>query len=205
MIASDFIIYGIILITVIISYNCFRNRLLFLRLEFSPYKIRRSKEFFRFITYGFVHADWAHLIINMFVLYSFGSGVVFLSGFYFKNPALFLTGLYFGGLIMSTVYSYFRQRDNYNYAAVGASGAVSAIVFTSILLYPNGTVRLFLLPFDIPAYIFGFLYLVYSAFMARKAKDNVGHDAHFFGAVYGFIYPIIISPALLQNFFRMIF
>ncbi len=202
---ADIIIYAIILTTVLVSYNCFRNRLLFIRLEFNPFKINRTHEYFRFITYGFVHVDWTHLIINMFVLYSFGTGVIFLSGFYFRNPGLFILGLYFGGLIFSTMYSFFRHKSNYNYAAVGASGAVSAVVFTSILLYPLGSIRLFLIPIDIPAYIFGILYLIYSAVMAKRAKDNVGHDAHFFGALFGIIYPVLLSPGLIENFFRLIF
>jgi membrane associated rhomboid family serine protease len=205
MISGDFIIYAIILTSIFVSYNCFRNRLLFMRLEFSPYKIRRTNEYYRFLTYGFVHVDWTHLLINMFVLYSFGTSVVFMSDYYFRNTELFILGLYFGGLVTSTLFSFFRHRNNYHYAAVGASGAVSAMVFTSILLYPVGSIRLFLIPFDIPAYIFGFLYLIYSAVMAKRAKDNVGHDAHFFGAVYGFIYPIVFKPDLLNEFLRLIF
>ncbi len=203
--AGQIILYGIIILSIIVSYNCFKSRVLFMRLEFSPYRILRQKEFFRFISYGFVHADWAHLLINMFVLHSFASSVLYLSEFYFRYPALFFTALYFGGLIMSTLFSFFKHRQNYYYAAVGASGAVSAVVFTSILLYPVGSIRLFLIPFDIPAYIFGFLYLIYSAVMARRAKDNVGHDAHFFGAVFGIIFPIILKPQLLEIFIEMVF
>lgn len=202
---GNIILYGIIILTIFVSFNCFRNRILFMRLEFSPYRVFRLKEYYRFITYGFVHADWAHLLINMFVLHSFGASVLFLGNYYFSNPALFFISLYAGGLFMSTVYSFFRHRHNYNYVAVGASGAVSAVVFTSILMYPVGSIRLFLIPFDIPAYIFGFLYLIYSAIMARRAKDNIGHDAHFFGAVFGLAFPVLLKPELLYIFIEMIF
>jgi membrane associated rhomboid family serine protease len=88
---------------------------------------------------------------------------------------------------------------------VGASGAVSAVVFASILFFPFGTIRLFLLPIDIPAYIFGLLYLIYSAVMAKKAKDNVGHDAHFFGALFGIAFPVVLKPELLTSLISMIF
>jgi len=165
----------------------------------------RYKEYFRFISYGFVHADWAHLLINMFVFYSFGSSVLYFSEWYFKYPELFFLALYFGGLVMSTLYSFFKHKDNFNYAAVGASGAVSAVVFASILFYPMGSIRLFLIPIDIPAFVFGFLYLIYSAVMARRGRDNVGHDAHFYGALFGLVFPIVIMPQLFQIFIDFIF
>jgi membrane associated rhomboid family serine protease len=202
---GNILFYGIIILTVVVSINCFKNRPLFLRLEFSPHRIASQKEYFRFISYGFVHADWAHLVINMFVFHSFGSAVLYFSQLHFNFPELFFIGLYFGGLVMSTLFSFFRHRHNYYYAAVGASGAVSAVVFASILFFPFGTIRLFLLPIDIPAYIFGLLYLIYSAVMAKKAKDNVGHDAHFFGALFGIAFPVVIKPELLTSLISMIF
>jgi membrane associated rhomboid family serine protease len=197
---ANILFYGIIITTVLVSYVCFQNRDAMFRLHFSPDRINRHSEYYRFITYGFVHADWAHLIINMFVLYSFGSFVIDFSGQVFRYPLLFFSGLYFGAIIMSTIFSFFKHRNNYAYASVGASGAVSAIVFTSILFYPFGSIRMFLIPIDIPAWVFGFLYLIYSAVMAKRGKDNIGHDAHFFGALYGLAFPVILEPRLLDYF-----
>ncbi len=202
---SKILLYGIIILTVFVSYNCFKSKELFYRLEFSPYRISRKKEFQRFITYGFVHADWPHLIINMFVLHSFGFVVMEVASLYFQQHHLFFLTLYFGGLIVSSIYSFFKHRNNYNYVAVGASGAVSAVVFASILFYPVGSIRFFFIPFDIPAYIFGLLYLVYSAVMARRGKDNIGHDAHFFGALFGLLFPLVLKPQLIIIFIRLVF
>jgi len=192
--------YGIIILTVFVSYVCFQNSDTMSRLHFSPDRIKRHREYYRFLTYGFVHADWPHLIINMFVLYSFGSFVIEYSAMIFKYPLLFFVGLYFGAIIMSTVFSYFKHRNNYAYVAVGASGAVSAVLFTSILFYPFGSIRMFFIPIDIPAWVFGLFYLIYSAVMARRGKDNIGHDAHFFGALYGLVFPILLEPRLLNYF-----
>jgi membrane associated rhomboid family serine protease len=202
---GDVILFGIIILTGFVSYVCFQNKTIFRKLEFSPYLVHQRKEVFRFISYGFVHADWAHLLINMFVLYSFGSSVLFFSDFLFLHSELFFMGLYFGALVMSTLFSYFKHKNNWNYSAVGASGAVSAVVFASILFFPTGSIRLFLIPFDIPAYIFGILYLIYSAVMAKKANDNIGHDAHFFGAVFGIAFPLLFEPRLILHFFNMVF
>lgn len=188
------------ILTGIVSYSCFQDRVLFSRLEFNAYLTYHRKQFYRLLSYGFVHADWPHLLINMLVLHSFGIAVIYQATFLFKYPVLFFFGLYFGGLIMSTMYAFFRHRNNYHYNAVGASGAVSAVVFASILFYPVGSIRLFLIPFDIPAYIFGFLYLLYSAIMAKRAQDNVGHDAHFFGALFGLLFPLVIDPRIINVF-----
>jgi membrane associated rhomboid family serine protease len=202
---SDIITLAIIAFTVFVSYNCFNDRSLFMKLELSPFRIARYKEFYRFITYGFVHADWAHLFINMFVFYSFADVVYYFAEFHFQKPALFFVGLYFGGLVMSTVFSFFKHRNNYAYAAVGASGAVSSIVFASILFYPAGSIRLFLIPIDIPSWMFGVMYLIYSVVMARRAKDNVGHDAHLFGAIFGLVFPILLKFELLNIFIYLVF
>ncbi|MHC1707120.1 MAG: rhomboid family intramembrane serine protease [Bacteroidales bacterium] len=187
----------IIIITAIISLLALNDRSLMHRLQFNAYRVRHNNEIYRFFTYGFVHADWVHLAVNLFVLYSFGEAVDFFYGGVFNEKASFyFILLYSGGILFSTLPSYLKQKDNPYYNAVGASGAVSAIVFTSILFNPGGRIGFLFLPFDIPAIIFGVLYLIYSAYMAKRGQDNIGHDAHFWGAIFGIVFTLAIKPSL---------
>lgn len=199
-------LFVIIAITVIISMLAFNNEKLFNKLKFNAYEIKKYREGWRFFTYGFVHAGWVHLFINMFVLYSFGDIVVQLFQVHFGGKGiLFFILLYIGSIIFSVLFDYRKNLDNPYYSAVGASGAVSAVVFSSIILYPAGSIYLFLIPIPIPAPIFGILYLVYSAYMSKRAQDNIGHSAHFWGAVYGVAFTIILKPAFVVSFWEQLF
>lgn len=200
------ITYIIIAITALISFLAFSNRSLFDKLLFDPYRINHLRQYYRFFTHGLVHADWIHLGINMFVLLSFGRMVedVFIQIFGAGKGMYFFVLLYVGGLLLSATPSFGKHKNNAWYTAVGASGAVSAIVFASILISPLSGIRFIFIPFDIPAFIFGLLYLGYSAYMSRKGHDNIGHDAHFYGALYGLLYTILIKPALLTGFINQI-
>lgn len=195
----------IILITVIISIVAFSNPELFYRLKFNAWLIHHERQYHRFFTYGFIHADWMHLFVNMFVLYSFGRAVEQMFGFHFGPWAsmLYLV-LYAGGIILSTLASYLKQRNNEYYNAVGASGAVSAVLFSSIIMNPSMPIIFIFFPVPIPAWIFGILYLVYSAYMARKGTDNIGHDAHFWGAVFGLVFTIALNPSFISSFIQNI-
>lgn len=195
----------IIAITVIVSLLAFSNRELFRRLVFSPYDIKHFKNSYRFVSYALIHADWIHLLVNMMVLYSFGRVVEAYYGFYFGNKAiLYYILLYIGGVALSTLPSYGKHKDDYSYTAVGASGAVSAVVFASIIFDPLSKIYIFLIPIGIPAIIFAILYLAYSWYMGKKNIDNVGHDAHFWGAIYGFIFTILLKPSLLGNLIEIL-
>jgi membrane associated rhomboid family serine protease len=195
----------IIIITSIVSLMAFSNTNTFNKLKFNAYIINNNREWFRFFTHALIHADWMHLIINMFVLYSFGSVVEEYFLFYFGSKAIlyFLT-LYIGSIVVSSIPSYEKNKNNAYYNAVGASGAVSAILFASILFYPTGKIMLILLPVPIPSFVFGALYLIYSAYMAKKNLDNVGHDAHFYGAIFGFLLTILYKPKLFLLFIAQI-
>ena len=195
----------IIIITAIISIWAFNNREVFDKLIFNAYEIKHKKEGWRFFSYALIHDGWSHLIINMLVLYSFGDVVEIFFKFHFgaKSYIYFLV-LYIGGIIFSILFDFRKNKDNVYYNAVGASGAVSAIVFSSIILYPGGSIYLFFIPIPIPSAIFGILYLVYSAYMGKRAKDNVGHNAHFWGAIFGVIFTIILKPKLLLIFLEQI-
>ena len=196
----------IIIITVIITIIAFNSEEVMSKLMLNPYQVVYKKEWYRIITHGFLHADWTHLIINMIVLYSFGSNVwrwfqqLSMSG-YIDSPALAYSLLYFGGIIISSLITVIRQRKNRWYNSVGASGAVSAVVFTSIFFSPLDRVYFFAV-IPIPGIVFAILYLIYSSYMSKKNKDNINHDAHFLGAVYGFLFPILIDLDLFSNFLR---
>ncbi len=195
----------IIAVTSVVSIIAFYNKELQGRLLFSPIMIAHHRQGYRFITHAFVHADWMHLAINMFVLLSFGRAVESFYAYLFgiKGWYFFLL-LYFGGVLLSSTPSYAKHKDNKFYHAVGASGAVSAVVFTSILISPLTGIRFIFIPFDIPAFIFGILYLIYSAYMSKRGNDNIGHDAHFWGAVYGLAFTLLLKPALGMAFIQQI-
>ncbi len=194
-------IIAIIIITSVISVMAFSNPELLNRLQFNAYAIKNKKQGWRFFTYGLVHAGWGHLAINMFVFWSFGKIVFFLYQLHFgKIGILYFLLLYVGGIMFSVLFDYRRHKNDPWYNAVGASGAVAAVVFASIILYPAGGVYLFFIPIEIPSPIFGILYLVYSAYMARRGRDNIGHDAHFWGSVYGILLTVALKPQLFLDF-----
>jgi len=196
----------IVIATSLVSILCFGSDSLFSKLLFNPYQVWHRREVHRLLTHGFVHADWMHLIINMIVLYSFGSNVerwfiqLKYSG-YLENPTLVYCLLYFGGIIIASLISLFRYRDNYQYNSVGASGAVSAVVFASIFFAPMERLYFFA-AIPIPGIVFAILYLVYTSYMSRRNRDNVNHDAHFAGAVFGFIFPLLIDFELISHFIQ---
>ncbi len=195
----------IVIITSIVSIIAFQNHEIFDKFKFNAFAVKHSGQWYRAFTYGLLHADWAHLAINMFVLYSFGGVVelIFKSIFPEKYILYFLL-LYIGGISFSIIFDMKKYKDEPSYNAVGASGAVSAIVFASILLYPIGKISLLFIPIGIPSFVFGILYLVYSAYMDKKKIDNIGHSAHFWGAVFGFVFPILIKPTLFVGFINQI-
>jgi len=196
-------ILAIIILTSVVSVMAFSNPQLMERLKFNAYAIKHHRQGWRFLSYGLVHAGWAHLAINMFVLWSFGKIVYMIYGYHFGNLGiLYFLLLYLGGIMFSVLFDYGRHKDDSWYNAVGASGAVSAVVFASIILYPSGGIYLFFIPIEIPSPLFGILYLAYSVYMARKGTDNIGHDAHFWGAIYGIVLTIALKPSLFLLFIQ---
>jgi len=194
----------IVLVTTFISILAFYLDEVMSKFIFNPYQVYYRKEIWRVITHAFLHADWIHLAINMLVLYSFGRNVEswmeeLKNAGYIHSPILVFSLLYFGGIIASSLITLIRYRKNYHYNSVGASGAVSAVVFTSIFFSPLNKIYFFgAIP--IPGIVFAILYLIYSSYMSRRSRDNINHDAHFAGAVYGFIFPILIDLKLLSHF-----
>lgn len=195
----------IIAVTVIVSLLAFNNHEIFRRLAFNAYDIKHFKNSYRFLSYALIHADWIHLFVNMMVLYSFGRIVEqYYEMLFGLKGILYFILLYVGGTALSTLPSYGKHKDDYSYTAVGASGAVSAVVFTFILFDPMGKLTIFPIPIGIPAIIFGILYLIYSVYMGKKNIDNVGHDAHFWGAIFGLVFTIILKPDLVVRFYSIL-
>ncbi len=199
----------IVIITVIFSVAAFRFKDLLYRFDLSPYQTIQKRQYYRIFTHAFLHNDYVHLGINMLVLYSFGIGVeqVFNSleeqGIIFSGP-FFLILLYILSIALSALSTVARYRNEERYSAVGASGAVSAVVFTYIFFAPLQKIYFYMV-LPIPGFIFGILYLIYSSYMGRRNKDNTNHAAHFWGAVVGFLFPLILEPRLFMVFLEQLF
>ena len=189
----------IIIVTVLFSMAAFKRTQLIYKYNYSAYQVVHRKQWYRVFTHAFLHANWEHLIFNMISLYFFAPFVESQLGI-----IMFLL-LYAGAAIASSIPDLIKHKDNPNYNALGASGAVSAVIFASILLNPLSKIMFILLPIPIPAVLFGVLYLAYSAYMSKKNIDNIGHNAHFWGAIFGFVFPILLHPSLLSNFFNQLF
>lgn len=192
----------LVVVTGLISYQAFSNRNVLDKFILYPALMKDTKQWYRFISSGFVHADWQHLLINMLVLYQFGTilernfSSIFGPGF---GQILYLI-LYISSIIIADIPAYFKHQNDPSYRALGASGGTSALVFAYILFNPWGW---FAFP-PLPALIFGIGYLLYSSYMGKRGMDNIGHDAHFWGAVYGVFFMIFAALAFqpgLVNYF----
>jgi membrane associated rhomboid family serine protease len=192
------ITFLIIAITSIVSILAFSRDQLREDLLFWPYLIKRERQFYRIITHGALHADAMHLIFNMVSFYSFG---IALEEYFF--PVLFgnlargiFALLYVLGIIASVIPDLIQHRDHSYYRSLGASGAVSAVVFAAITIQPKMPIQFFFIPFPIPGYIFGLAFLVLSATLAKKGGGNIGHNAHFWGSMFGIIFTYLAAKII---------
>ncbi len=196
----------ITIITCLVSYQCFNNRALFTKLQHSPYAEVRNNEYYRMISSGFVHGSWMHLGINMFVFYQFG-GIIER---YFVSESLFgemwgrinFVALYFLAIIVGDIPTFIKHKNNHLFASVGASGAVSAIMFVYILFDPWEKIYLYGI-IGIPGILAAFAYVGYSTYASKNSNDNIDHLAHLWGAIFGFVFAIMLKPALLPRFMDM--
>ena len=185
----------IIVITAIVSLVALSNRTVMNRLIMWPPAMQRG-QYDRFITYGFVHADGTHLLFNMFTLFFFGRAIENFYRPYFGGLGFVL--FYLAALVVSMLPSYLKHKDDPNYLSLGASGAVSAVLFAYILFAPWNLIFVFFIP--VPAIIYAALYTAYSVYAAKRGQDNINHSAHLWGAAFGVIATIAIEPALIQRF-----
>lgn len=163
-----------------------------------PYRVVRHHTWYELITSGFLHANLGHLFVNMFTLYFFGRVMEQVLG-----PEYF-TGLYLTGLIVAGIPSVIKFRDNPNYATLGASGAVGAVLFAFIFLFPMENVYFFLIPIPIPAFVFAIMYLLYSMYESKQARGKINHEAHIAGAIWGIVYLLIFVPNTIDRFLSVI-
>ena len=195
----------IVAITSITSVMAFNNHQMLDKGVLYPALMKNNpKEYHRFISSGFLHANWIHLLVNMYVLYNFG-GLIERLYVIHTGKAIFFPVMYILALIASTLLPFFKHKDNYHYRALGASGAVAAVVFSFIYYYPWEKIYFFGLKFlGFPSIILGIAYLVYSAWAAKKGQDNIGHEAHFYGAIFGFLFTLAVDPSHGSNFIKEI-
>ncbi|MEP2025038.1 MAG: rhomboid family intramembrane serine protease [Reichenbachiella sp.] len=194
----------IIIANVVVSYMGFQNHNLQYKLTMNPVAILRQGQWYRVITSGFIHSNWAHLAFNMFTFYFFGRLVeqIFtalkgdLGGIYF-------VGFYLLGIVISDLPSLLKHKDHPNYNSLGASGGVAAVVFCSILFFPTNDICLYGF-LCIPGFILGVIYLIYSYTKGQQMSDNVNHDAHLIGAVFGLVFSVMMEPRVLASFIQQI-
>ena len=186
----------IIIITVLVCLSALRNEKIMNDLIFYPPAVSKNNQYYRFITCGFIHADWGHLLFNMISFYFFGQFVETAFEYIFGTGGKLLYLLmYVLALIVSLLPTYFKNVDNHYYRSLGASGAVSAVIFAGILLDPANKIYLMFIPVGIPGFVFGPVYLLISAWLDRKGSDNINHSAHIWGALFGVAFMIIAGYA----------
>ena len=196
------ITFILIAINVIVSLIGFSNADVIDKTIMWPYGIKREKQYYRVITSGFIHADFIHLLFNMFSFYYFGSAIEFYFAQYGLGGNISYLLLYFLALIIADIPSYLKHQDDYKYRALGASGAVSAVIFACILFQPWGTILIYFIP--MPFIVFAFVYLGYCIYMSKKNLGHVNHDAHLWGSLFGLIFTAVLIAVMSPQLFPVI-
>jgi membrane associated rhomboid family serine protease len=203
-ISSTPITFILIALNCIVSFMALNNNTLMDKTILWPIKINEQKQWYRFITAGFIHADLKHLIFNMLTLYFFGTQLeLYFQSFQLGGGITYLL-LYFTGLVFASIPSYIKNKNNYGYRALGASGAVSAIVFGCVLFAPWSIIYIYVIP--MPFIVYAALYVGYCVYMSKRSQDNIGHDAHLWGSIFGLVFTLILvailKPVLINMFIQ---
>lgn len=188
----------IFVFTLITSLYAFYDNSVYGKFMLHPYSVSKGQNVYTLITSGLIHADWMHLFFNMFTFYAFAFTLERMMGSWQFGL------LYFLGLVLSDLPTVFKHKDDFHYNSLGASGAISAVLFSFILFNPLSKIYIMFIPIGIPAVVFGFLYLIYCAYASKNSRDHINHDAHFFGALTGLIFTIIFVPGIIQNFIAVL-
>ena len=199
-----YITYIIIGVTVIISLYAFQAPAVLSSLMMNPYYTHRNQQYYRFVSSGFIHKDHMHLLWNMFSFYFFGTAIErqFEVTFGESGP-LYFVALYILAIVVSDLPTYFKHRNNPGYNSLGASGGVSAIIFAFIIFQPLSDICIYF-ALCMPGFILGALYILFSWYQGRKSNDNINHDAHLYGALFGFVFCVVLAPSSIGNFFEQI-
>lgn len=198
------ITYTLMGITVLISMYSFNNEGMLRSFMMNPYMITSRKQYYRFLTSGFIHKDHMHLLLNMVSFYFFGGVMeqVFKSIFGDAGGVYFIL-LYLIAIIVSDMPTYLKNKNNPGYNSLGASGGVSAVIFASIIFLPLQDICLYF-ALCMPGFILGTAYLIFSYYQGRKANDGINHDAHLYGALFGFFFCVILYPTSLPRFIEQV-
>jgi membrane associated rhomboid family serine protease len=184
----------IVVVTCVVSFIAFSNQAIMDKLIFYPPAVNNDKEWYRFFTCGLIHADIGHLAFNMISFYFFGRIIeLYFKEIFHEMGNFMYVVLYISALAVCLLPTYSKQKENYHYRSLGASGAVSAIVFAAILLRPTEEIYIFFIPKGIPGFIFGPLYLIITAYLDKRGKGGINHSAHLWGALYGVAFLIVTS------------
>lgn len=194
----------IILVTVAISYYAWQNPAVMDKLILNPARVSSKNQYYRFITSGFVHADFGHLLFNMLTFWFIGEGIERLFGSLFgANGSFYFLALYILGIIVSDIPTFLKHKNNAGYNSLGASGGVAAVLFAAVLYAPLLEICLYFL-LCIPGFIFGILFIGYSFYESRRGSGFVNHDAHMYGAIFGMLFMAVVYPAAVPGFFEQI-
>lgn len=194
----------LIIITAAFSIYGFSKTSVIQRFDFNPTRILQQREFYRLFSSGFLHADWLHLALNMFVLLNFGPLVEsHFKEINYANGSQWYLLMYCTAIVASILPTLFQQKRNSNYHGLGASGAVSAVLFSSVLFRPMDKLC-FIFGLCLPGILMGAGYLLYSYYAARKSNDHINHDAHFWGALYGILFSLAMHPDIGFDFIHQV-
>lgn len=188
----------IFIFTIITSIYAFNDPTLFGKFMLHPYSVSRRYKIYTLITSGLIHSNWMHLLFNMIAFFSFAFSLERMMGSWQFGA------LYFVSLVLSDIPSVFKHKDDMWYNSLGASGAISAVLFGFVLFQPFSTMYIMPLPIPIWAIVFAPLYLVYCVYAAKQGRDNIAHDAHFFGALSGLILTVLLTPGIIPHFLAQI-
>ena len=194
---------GLIVANVIFSLIGFSNDALVDKTIMWPYRVARENQWIRFITSGFLHADMVHLFFNMFTLFYFGRNIEIIFSYGGLGGEVAYLSLYFMGLIVSDIPSYIKHRNDYNYRSLGASGAVSAVIFATVVFSPWSSIYLYG-ALKISATVYAVLYIFYCAYMSRKGGGHINHDAHLWGSLFGLAFTILLVAVMQPHLFTEI-
>lgn len=197
--------YILMAVTVAASFYTWNKTSLFATLMMNPYQISHKKQYYRFITSGFIHKDHMHLLLNMFSFYFFGPGIerIFTALFGPLTGGIYFLAMYLIAIVVSDLPTYLKHRNDPGYNSLGASGAVSAVIGAFIIFQPLNLICIYF-ALCLPGFIMGFLYIGFSYYQGKKGKDNINHDAHLYGVLFGFVFCIVAYPPSIPAFFEQI-